>query len=544
MMKYLQGSSQVNPAHLNLSDCIDNLALYKIQTSMRLKIYQLLVFAILISPLRGQSQQTAFSMLINGSTEIRAVCENMDGNYVATGYTFSGNQANATIMEISPTGDILQQNVFGSTATELPYAVVQASAGYYLVTGSMYDNFNDYDWFVAKLDSALQIVWFKRMGAVSGNDYSNSCFEVSPDHFVVTGTVGLLGSAKPSVVLIDSSGSVLQQGYLNTNQFASPNYRGRYLGNGEVAFANLATAIAVLDTSGNLVKQSSFNVATYTRDIRLAPNGSYAICGVAGFGGPQGSSIAFAITDSTLSNTLLLKKFNQNGLDLSVVSMEAETGGNYVLAVNATGLSSGNTAPVLIKIDSLGNLISAKSYLPLGFQNVMIQSMIKSSDGSYLIVGGSGTTGFIAKVDSANSCFFSPLSLATNTLVNLPATPHSTVSGTINIINPQVNSIATGTQSPNYLCNPSSIEEADETMNNVIIYPTLTDDWLHVTLQNTDARAFQMEVFQNTGKLVMTKIIYPPTDVDISELAHGIYFCRFKDFTHELSSSARFLKVK
>jgi hypothetical protein len=78
---------------------------------MKLKIYLFCSIAILCCPVLGKSQQTAFSMLINGSTEIRAVCENLDGNYVATGYQFSGNQADATIMEISPNGAILQQNI-------------------------------------------------------------------------------------------------------------------------------------------------------------------------------------------------------------------------------------------------------------------------------------------------------------------------------------------------------------------------------------------------------------------------------------------------
>lgn len=510
---------------------------------MKLRINQLFTIAILCLPVHVLGQQTAFSMLINGSTEIGAVCENSLGNYVATGYVFSGTQANATVMEISPSGLILQQNVFGGTASELPFAIVQASAGYYVVTGSIYDNFNDYDWFIAKLDSALQIVWFKRMGAVAGNDYANSCYEVSPNHFVVTGTVGLSGSAKPSMIMIDSSGAVLQQGYLNTNQFASPNYRGRSLGNGEIAFANLATAIAVLDTTGTLIKQSSFNFATYTQDIQPAPNGAYAICGVAGYGSLQGSSIAFAISDSTLTNTLLLKKFNQNGIDLSVVSMEVDLAGNYVMTVNATGLSSGNTAPVVIKIDSAGNLISSRSYLPLGLQNVMLKSMIQSSDGSYLIVGGTGTSGFIAKVDSANSCFNSPLNLSSNTLTILPCTPHSPVTGAINIINPQVNSNATGTISPNYLCNPSSFVESVN-MSDVFIYPTVTTDMLHVSEQNHTGTEYYVEIFQNTGQLVLQRKINLPTTLEISELRQGIYLCRLREVNATASTSMRFIKAE
>lgn len=509
---------------------------------MKLKFYLICLVAILCYHLQGQCQQTAFSMFLNGSTEINAICENAAGNFVVTGYVFSGSQANATIMELSPNGAILQQNTFGSNASELPFSIVPASAGYYLVTGSIYDNFNDYDWFVAKLDSALQLVWFKRMGAVSGNDYANSCYEVSPDHFVVTGTVGLSGSAKPSTIMIDSAGTVLHEGYLNTNQFASPNYRGRYLGNGEVAFANLATAIAVMDTTGTLIKQASFNVATYTRDIQQTTNGGYAICGVAGYGSPQGSSIAFAITDSLLNTTTLLKRFNQNGIDLSVVSMDIDLSGNYVLAVNAMGLSSGNTSPVVIRIDSAGNLISSKSYLPLGIQNVMLKNMIQSSDGSCLIVGGTGTSGFIAKVDSANSCFYSPLSLSNNTLSSLTATPHAPVTGAIGIINPQVNSIATGTISPNYLCNPNSIVET-EPKNEVLIYPTLTSDLLHVSILDPVNTFYFLEIYNNTGQLILEKRIELPTTLDLTSLDHGLYFCRFKEMSEGQIVNARFIKV-
>lgn len=510
---------------------------------MRLKIHQLFVFAILISPLPGQSQQTAFSMLLNGSTDINAICENNAGNFIAAGYVFSGTQSNATVMEISPGGSILQQNVFGSSASELPYSIVQAAAGYYMITGTIYDNFNDYDWFIAKLDSALQLVWFKRLGAVSGNDYANSCFEVSPDHFVVTGTVGLSGSAKPSTVMIDSSGAVLHEGYLNTNQFASPNYRGRYLGNGEVAFANLATAMAVMDTSGALIKQTSFNFATYTRDIQPTSNGGYAICGVGGYGSPQGSSIAFAITDSMLTTTTLLKKFNQNGFDLSVVGMEVDWAGNYILAVNAMGLSSGNTAPLVVKIDGAGNLSSSRSYLPLGIQNTMINSMIETTDGGYLIAGGTGTTGFIAKIDSASSCFYSPFSLSTNTLSSLGATPHSPFSGSISTINPQVNSIASGTLSPNYLCNPNSIAEPESGFD-IQIYPTLTSSVLNISISDAKGENFQIEVINHIGELVMSKLIINPTTLDVSSLKQGLYICRFKEVSSGQISIVRFVKTE
>ena len=127
-------------------------------------------------------------------------------------------------------------------------------------------------------------MWYKKYGDPNqGNDYANNGFEISPGRYAITGTSGIGGSAKPSVVTIDSSGTVLQEGYLTTNQFASPRYKGFYLGDGKIAYAQLSNAISIVDTVCNVIQNYAFSFGTYSVDIIQTNMGWYAIASIGSF---------------------------------------------------------------------------------------------------------------------------------------------------------------------------------------------------------------------------------------------------------------------
>jgi len=482
----------------------------------------------------SSAQQNTFiaNLFTPGSNdESDAVIQNAAGNYVVAGFTYSGSNSDVYITEMSPSGNLMQSATVGSSSNELPRCMLQATGGYYIIAGSLYDNPSDNDWFITKLDNAFNVVWFKRMGATGGNDYANSCYEVSPNHFVFTGTVGLGGSAKPSVVMIDSSGVVIHEGYMNTNQFASPNYRGRYLGNGEIGFANLANSVSVLDTVGNIIKQSAFSFATFTRDVVAAPNGGYAVCGVYGYGSPSGSSLAFGVTDNNLTTLAFAYKYSLSGFELQPVMMQRNASGKYFIAVNAYSLSMGNSIPVVVILDSAGIFLTARSYLPSGFGNIMLSSLIPTNDGGYLIAGGTGNSSFVAKLDSTGvNCNGSNLNLSTAPITQISSTPHSLFVGAISILASQPASVVFGNVSSTIICATTSGIGTAETVNTQFkLYPTLFKDGFNISQKDMSTESVYVALFDITGRKVIDVKAIGTGFISTPGLASGTYIVRITD---------------
>ncbi|HEX5003545.1 MAG TPA: T9SS type A sorting domain-containing protein [Bacteroidia bacterium] len=502
-----------------------------------MKQYTRILFAILIlsaiaSPSFAQQNTFSTNLFTAGINDgSNAVIENSAGNYLVAGFSYSGSNSDIYLSEINNSGNLLQSAVIGSASYEIPRCLLQAAGGYYIVAGSIYDSPSDNDWFITKLDNAFNIVWFKRMGATGGNDYANSCFEVSPNHFVFTGTVGLSGSAKPSVVMIDSSGTVIHEGYMTTNQFASPNYRGRYLGNGEIGFANLANSISILDTTGNIVKQGSFSIATFTRDVVSAPNGGYAVCGVFGYGSPSGSSLAFGVCDNNLTSLSFAYRYSLSGYDVQPVMMHRDAAGKYVIAVNAFSLSSGNALPLVVILDSAGTFLSARSYLPAGSGNITLNSLIPTSDGGYLIAGGTGISSFVAKLDAAGgSCSAINLNFATTTINQLSASPHSLYSGNVSILASPVAIGVFGGVNSNLNCSSSTgIEILEPAHNQIKLYPSLFKDGFYISQDNGSKESVNVTLYEITGRKVADLKTSGDAYISTPGLASGTYFVRVTD---------------
>lgn len=475
------------------------------------------------------AQQNTFQLeyFLSAGDDARGAIQNMQGNYIVVGSTLVGGvNYDPVISIISPTGAILQSKTFASTTSDFFYSVCQTADGGYFLTGGSFVTSNNYDCLVVKLDSNLNTVFHKVYGT-SGNDYGNNGFEVSPGRYTVTGTIALGGSAKPSVFTLNDLGVVVSEGYLVTNQFASPNYKGSYLGNNEIAISNLTNAISIVDTNGVLVKNYPNSLGVYSTDILKSQNGQYVCVSVANYGAPTGSTLSFAIIDSTLSNYMGGNSFKVNGKDVLPVKVIQNANGDYLVAGNSYDFNSGNYIPILLKLDASGNYIWCHSFKPGSAVSAKFNSMVSTSDGGFLLSGNVGPWNnqhfFVVKLDSAGNsvCNAVNYTLTTQSQSVQSQTTHSQFTGSIGLLNTVTTPFGTVTPTVNLICLSTAVEELNE-QSGISIQPTLVQDAF--TISSISSEPIELSIFNAQGKLILAKQVVNGTLISLTDQASGYYF--------------------
>ncbi len=483
--------------------------------------------ALLIS-FTSLAQPVTFQLQLSRSAQedVAAVIQNSAGNFVIATITYSPASAfDAGFIEISPTGSILQTKTVSTTGNELLKSIVQTTDGGYLVTGSFFTTANDYDWMVMKLDASFNLTWFKRLGVTGASDNANRGFQVSASRYGVTGSVSLGGSTKPAVVMLNANGTLVSQGYLTTNQFASPDYRGRYLGGGEIGISHLANAVSLMDTSGALISSYGFSLGTYSTDVRQTAGGRIVVSATGDVGSPGGSTVVLGVLNHSLTSLQHAVKFSDSGNDLSAVEFLI-AGGRFVVLANASSQTNGSNSPLIIKTDSTGSLIWCKNYKPSGVTNCQAKALIRTSDNGYLLAGrmssGGPYTVFIAKLDSAGNsvCNTNPYTLTSGTVTPVAVTPHTAFTGGITTLNPLATSTPAVTYTPTVICTSVGVGDP-ELAAGPVVFPSLFSEGFYV--RQTGSEKTVMEMFDCSGRCILKKLVGLEEYVPAGMLAPGHY---------------------
>lgn len=500
---------------------------------MKLPIRILSILLMLLT-YNAVAQQTSFQMqLLNtGNDMVDAVCENSSGNFILASESFNGlGYQDIAISEISATGVVIQSTSVSTGLIMYPKSVFETTYGNYIVTGAVQTNNVNSDWFVAKFDASLNLIWYKTYGDPNlGNDYANHGFEISPGHYCITGTAGIGGSAKPSVVTLDSSGAILQQGFLNTNQFASPRYAGRYLGNGKIAMIQLANAITIVDTVCNVIQNFPNSFGTYSVDAAPTNDGGYMIVSLGSFGSPTGSKMTLSHLDSTLSGGSFTIQFGANGYDFEPVAVKQDSSGNYWVACNVISLGSGASNGIVVKLDNTGNVIWSNSYSPVGSAGTFIRSMIETSDGGYLIAGRLSSAlerMFVAKLDSSglSSCNTTPYPVTPQAAVSVPRSPHIPYIGLVNELTPSPPLASASNITGTIICITTGINDVDNAQPIIRAYPNPATKSLTVVIPEELSNS-SFEIIDISGKIVRSFDSLNSRIIDVSDLSCGTYYLR------------------
>lgn len=468
--------------------------------------FLILILALMFSTTHAQ---TTFSLQYHGGSGDDAVdaVEDASGNLVVLGYVSSPSNTDLVLSVISQAGVLQQTYTYNTGEYEVPKSITSTADGGYFITGSVFTNPTDYDLLLIKLDSAFNTVFRKRFSA-GGNEYGNRGFEVAPGLYGVAGSMGLGGSARPSFIILDGNGDIRHQAYLTTNQFASPDYSGRYMGSGVTALVHLTNAFTLLDSSGAVMGSCPTNIGLFTTDVLRTLTGSYACVAASDYGAPLGGSLTLGIIDSNLNSWIGGFKLRINAHELMPVSMVQDGGGNLFIAANATSLSSGNTFPLLIKADSGGNLLWSKTYTPTGSPGAAFRHLRLTADGGVLLCGNSGPWNnqrmYVTKVDTAGTapCNWASYPLAPLPISSVGQTQHTSYPGAMPLPLVLTGNPVALTLTTDALCNGggTGIGEPLPTSTHVHIRPTLFREYF--SIESEQKGTCETEVFSLNGELM------------------------------------------
>lgn len=488
-----------------------------------------LFLAFILLAVQATAQNT-FSVEFHGGTGDQAVdvAERAGGGFLVLGYTLTGSNSDIVLSEVSPAGVVLQSHTLQTPAYEFPKSLTPTSDGGYFITGNTFTNPSDYDMLLLKVDASFNIVFQKTYRIAGANENGNRGFELAPGLYGVAASIGVGGSAKPSFVVVDSTGNVKHQAYLNTNFFASPDYSGNYIGGGVLAMVHLTNALTLMDTAGVVLGNFSSNIGIFTTDVLQLPGGGFACVAASDYGSPTGGTLSIGIINSSLSSLTSGAKFKASGNELIPVSLVRDPVGNYYIAARANSLSSGNPSPIILKTDASGNLIWCKNYKPSTAPAADVSRLRLASDGSLLLCGSAGPWNnqhmYFNKIDTAGvaPCNWAPFSITQQVLSPLGQTLHAPASGVLPAPVTGTAVFVADTLITDALCASATVlEEANQHDQTLKIAPSVFNSSFRLQFEGSEP-AF-ITVCTVTGQPVVSGHFFSGNNLDSSSWPAGCY---------------------
>lgn len=275
-----------------------------------------------------------------------AVLAAADGCLVLGGFN-SSQPASAWIAKINTNGALLWTKAFGAGFKYDVKALVSTQDGGYLILGSTdHQSFPASDAWIAKLDSAGNLLWTRILGGEDGDSLTG--IVPTPDGYLAVGYSASLGAGKADAWLVK------------------------------------------FNASGDILWSKSFGGAQDDTASAIIPSG-------------DGD---FVITGSTNTFNALLFKVDGQGKTLwarvlkgneldSLYALTRGTTGEYV-AVGSSHAGDKPAAPWVVAVSDGGELLWSKSYD--GIHDSAGTSIQSTSDGGYIIAGGAGISAHSAWV--------------------------------------------------------------------------------------------------------------------------------------------------
>ncbi len=339
-----------------------------------------------------------------------SIQQTSDEGYIVAGGTYSfgvgsPDYSDFLVIKLDSIGVVEWANTYGGSSYDQAYSIQQTSDGGYIVAGYT-DSFGagSYDCLIIKLDSIGVVLWAKTYGG-SSYDQVFSIQQTSDGGYIVAGYTF-------------SFGAVL--GSSNVGQIASLN----------AGSINSSTNGVYSDCL--VIKLDSIGVVTWAKtyggtgtdfaySIQETSDGGYIVAGyTSSFGAVLGSSNvgqiaslnAGSINSSqpvNYSDCLVIKldsigvvtwakTYGGTGTDFAYSIQETSDGG-YIVAGYTNSFGAGSYDCLVIKLDSIGVVLWAKTYGEYG-DDEGAYSIQQTSDGGYIVAGG--TNPFAEPVDSPN----------------------------------------------------------------------------------------------------------------------------------------------
>lgn len=383
-----------------------------------------------------QFGSTVFNKYYGGTgiDEASQIIETNDGGLLIAGQTtsingnVSGNHGNydAWVIKLNSAGNLQWQKALGGTKSDAAGSIAKTNDGGFIIAGSsssfdgdLTNNFGITDVWVVKLDATGNILWQQSYGG-NANDIAESIRQTTDGGYIIGGVTEsssfnvVAPSSNPDylVMKIDANGQLLWRktfGGSNIDMaeavvetpdagfaivgttFSNDNDVTGYKGNGDIWLLKL-------NANGDLLWQKTLggNAGEYGTDIINTQDGGLAITGrtnssngdvTQNFGGQDAwiaklSSTGSVIWQRSIGNTM-------NQVAKSIIE---DTDGSFVAIGETNSLNNPGTAGTdgyLIKLSSTGQIIQTK--IIGGYGNDVASSIIRTSDGNFVIAGSSNS---------------------------------------------------------------------------------------------------------------------------------------------------------
>ena len=304
----------------------------------------------------------------SGEDHGNSVQQTSDGGYIVTGETLSYGAGNRDMFlaKYDSAGNLIWNKTWGGTSAETGYSVQQTSDGGYIVTGAIFSyGAGSGDIFLAKYDALGNLAWNKTWGG-TGDDQGYSVQQTSDGGYIVTGYTVSYGAGSNDMLLV------------------------KY------------------DALGNLTWNKTWGGASYDygKSVQQTSDGGYVVTGYTNSYG-AGSNDMLLVKYDALGNLAWNKTWGGTGDDQGY-SVQQTSDGGYIVTGYA-GSYGGNGSIFLAKYDALGNLTWNKTWG--GSSTEQGYSAQQTSDGGYIVTGytysyGAGSSDMVlAKYDSAGNIF-------------------------------------------------------------------------------------------------------------------------------------------
>jgi len=367
---------------------------------------------------------STFAKTIGGSSDDGAfsIIQSSDGGYVVAGGTesFGAGEDDFYVVKLDSNGNVVWTKTIGGSLTDVAYSIIQSSDGGYVVAGrtSSFGAGRD-DFYVVKLDSSGNVLWTKTIGG-SSDDGASSIMQSSDGGYVVAGETRSFGAGEDDfyVVKLDSNGNVVWTKTIGGSDLdvatsIIQSSDGGYVVAGYTYSFGAGAAdfyVVKLDSSGNVVwtKTIGGSFWDFAHSIIQSSDGSYVVAGwTESFG--EGNGDIYLVKLDSSGNVVWTKTIGGSYNDGAGSIIQSSDGG-YVVAGYTYSFGAGAADFYVVKLDSSGNVVWTKTIG--GSSDDGASSIIQSSDGGYVVAGGTWSFGaggwdiYVVKLDAnGNVCF-------------------------------------------------------------------------------------------------------------------------------------------
>ena len=354
----------------------------------------------------GQGWENTFDKI--GDYDVgNSIQQTSDGGYIIAGDTYFGLQkyynSDIYLIKIDANGNKLWDKTFGDSGFDNSYSVQQTTDGGYIIAGGTTSFTNgDYDVYLVKTDANGNELWNKTFGS-SGEDMGRSVQQTTDSGYIITGFTDGNCSDEVYLVKTDVNGNEIWNktfggtGFDEGYSVQQTNDGGYIISGKTLYFDDYNVYLIKTDSNGNELWNKTFGgfQEDVGNSIQQTSDGGYIITGSTLSFGNGGIDVYLIKTDSN-GNELWNKTFGGIQEDVGK-SVQQTSDGGYIIAGGTKSSGNGDYDVYLVKTDANGNELWNKTFG--GVWEDMGNSVQQTTDSGYIIVGLNFDDVYVIKTD-------------------------------------------------------------------------------------------------------------------------------------------------